>query len=141
MERDDELVLWATGAQAHKWQRTTDTRGALAVSDQHFIRIDPSLRSVSHPDIFATGDCAHWPGGLPKAGVYAVRMGAVLCNNLYAVLDQGTLSNYEPQRQFLALLNTSDGRAIASRGAFAATGRWAMRWKDHIDRRFVQQFR
>lgn len=140
MESDNELVLWATGAQAHDWQRKIQRRGTLAVSDSHFIRIDPTLRSVSHPSIFATGDCAHWSDALPKAGVYAVRMGAVLCNNLYASMGQGTMKHYEPQTQFLALLNTADGGAIASRGAFAAKGRWAMRWKDRIDRHFVEQF-
>jgi NADH dehydrogenase FAD-containing subunit len=113
------------------------------VDAQGFVRIDAQLRSVSHPDIFASGDCASWAGaGLPKAGVHAVRMGPVLAANLRAALqgDAGALRTHRPQQHFLALLATADGRAIASRGPFGASGAWAWRWKDRIDRRFLAQF-
>ncbi len=140
------LVLWATGAQAHDWQRDPARRGALAVDEAGFVCIDTQLRSVSHPQIFATGDCASWPGqALPKAGVHAVRMAPVLAHNLrVAVADgghAGGLQTYHPQHHFLALLATADGRAIAARGGWAFEGAWAWRLKDHIDRRFVAQFR
>jgi pyridine nucleotide-disulfide oxidoreductase family protein len=138
--KNSDLVLWATGAEAHAWQRDAARRGALAVSERGFIRIDAQLRSVSHPQVFAVGDCAEWHAPLPKAGVYAVRMGPVLTHNLRAALGAGALQTYRPQHQFLALLATGDGSAIASRGWFGAQGRWAWRWKDHIDRRFVARF-
>jgi pyridine nucleotide-disulfide oxidoreductase family protein len=135
-----DLVLWATGAEALAWQKDPARRGALAVSDQGFVRVDAWLRSVSHPQVFAVGDCAQWTVALPKAGVFAVRMGPVLSNNLRAALGQGELQHYRPQRRFLALLSTADGGAIASRGALGAQSRWAWRWKDRIDRRFVRRF-
>ncbi len=136
------LVLWATGAQAHAWQRDPARRGGLAASDDGFIRVDEQLRSVSHPAVFAVGDGAHWQVGaaLPKAGVYAVRQGPVLLANLRAALAGAPWQRYTPQRRFLALLATGDGRAIATRGPLAASGRWAWRWKDHIDRGFVRRF-
>ncbi len=135
-----DLVLWATGAEAHAWQRDPARRGGLAVSERGFIRIDPMLRSVSQPQVFAVGDCAEWATPLPKAGVYAVRMGPVLERNLRAALGQGSTVAYEPQHHFLALLATGDGRAIASRGRFGASGRWVWHWKDHIDRSFLRRF-
>ena len=142
--RSSDLVLWATGAEAHDWQRDPTRRGGLAVSAQGFVQVDEQLRSLSHPEIFAVGDCAHWepgPHALPKAGVIAVRMGPVLSNNLRAALgDAATSKTYRPQRQFLVLLATADGRAIASRGAFGAAGAWAWRWKDVIDRRFIARY-
>lgn len=136
------LVLWATGAQAHDWQRDAARRGGLAASDDGFIDIDETLRSRSHPTVFAVGDGAHWARGpaLPKAGVYAVRQGPVLLHNLRAALSGGTLQAYEPQRRFLALLATADGSAIATRGPFGAHGRWAWWWKDRIDRGFIGRF-
>jgi pyridine nucleotide-disulfide oxidoreductase family protein len=145
VDRSSDVVLWATGAQAHEWQRDPARRGALAVDDQGFVRIDEQLRSVSHPQVYATGDCASWPGeGLPKAGVHAVRMGPVLAGNLRAALrgpaGAADLRPHRPQRHFLALLATGDGRAIASRGPFGAEGAWAWRWKDRIDRHFLRQF-
>lgn len=137
------LVLWATGAQAHDWQRDASRRGGLAASDEGFIVVDAQLRSSSHPGVFAVGDGAHWPAGapLPKAGVYAVRQGPVLLANLRAALTGGALRAYAPQRQFLALLATADGRAIAARGPWGAHGRWAWHWKDRIDRGFIGRFR
>ncbi len=137
------LVLWATGAQAHGWQRDASRRGGLAASDEGYIHVDAQLRSSSHPSVFAVGDAANWlPGpALPKAGVYAVRQGPVLLHNLRAVLSGGALRAYRPQRRFLALLATGDGRAIASRGPFGAQGRWVWHCKDHIDRGFVGRFR
>jgi len=142
--RSSDLVLWATGAEAHDWQRDPTRRGSLSVSAQGFVQVDQQLRSVSHPDVFAVGDCAHWepgPHALPKAGVIAVRMGPVLSNNLRAALDGAAGSHpYRPQRQFLVLLATGDGRAIASRGPFGTSGSWAWRWKDFIDRRFIARY-
>jgi pyridine nucleotide-disulfide oxidoreductase family protein len=155
-----ELVLWATGAEAHDWQRDPARRGTLAVDGGGFVRIGAALRSTSHPEIFAAGDCAHWDGpgdsvggmasdsaasdataaGLPKAGVYAVRMGPVLARNLRAALGDGTAADYQSQHHFLALLATGDGRAIATRGALGASGAWAWWWKDRIDRGFIGRF-
>lgn len=134
--QSSDLLLWATGAQAHAWPRAS----GLAVSEHGFIRVDEHLRSVSHPKVFAVGDCAEWARPLPKAGVFAVRMGPVLSRNLRAALGVGRSAAFAPQQRFLALLSTADGRAIASWGRWSAQGRWVWRWKDHIDRAFLERF-
>lgn len=139
-DQGSDWILWATGAQSHAWQRDPARRGALAVSAEGYVLIDAQLRSVSHPNIFAVGDCAHWAPALPKAGVYAVRMGPVLSYNLHAALNRSSLRNYQPQRRFLSLLATADGRAIASRGCWTWSGRWAWYLKNDIDRRFIRRF-
>jgi pyridine nucleotide-disulfide oxidoreductase family protein len=144
VDRASDVVVWATGAEAHAWQQDAARRGTLAVDEQGFVRIDAQLRALSHPQVYASGDCARWPGpGLPKAGVHAVRMGPVLAANLRAALASppGPPTVHRPQRHFLTLLATGDGRAIAARGPLGAAGAWAWRWKDHIDRGFLQQFR
>ena len=139
-DQGSDWILWATGAQSHAWQRDPARRGALAVSAEGYVLIDAQLRSVSHPNIFAVGDCAQWTPALPKAGVYAVRMGPVLSHNLHAALNRSSLRNYQPQRRFLSLLATADGRAIASRGCWTWSGRWAWYLKNDIDRRFIRRF-
>ncbi|RPH65280.1 MAG: pyridine nucleotide-disulfide oxidoreductase [Burkholderiales bacterium] len=131
-----DVLLWATGAEAHDWPRAS----GLSVGPGGFVRIDRRLRSVSHPEVYAAGDCAEWAEPLPKAGVYAVRMGPVLSRNLRAALGAGGAIDYVPQRRFLALLATADGSAVASWGRWSAHGRWAWRWKDRIDRGFVRRF-
>ena len=131
-----DLLLWATGAGAHAWQAGS----GLAVGATGFIRVDARLRSVSHPQVHAVGDCAEWAEPLHKAGVYAVRMGPVLSRKLRAALGAGEAVAYRPQHRYLALLATADGSAIASWGRWALSRRWVWRWKDHIDRGFLRRF-
>jgi selenide,water dikinase len=111
---------------------------------QHgFLLVDERLRSVSDARVFAAGDAASlagWPD-TPKAGVYAVREGPVLRDNLAAACaGDDPPRSYAPQQRFLTLLNTGDGRAVLSYPPWAASGRWVMRLKDVIDRRFVRRF-
>lgn len=115
-----DLTLWATGAVPQDWQRDPQRRGDIATDADGFVRIDRQLRSVSHPQVFAVGDCAAWESPLPKSGVYAVRMGPVLLHNLRATLQGRPLADYAPQQRSLALLATGDRRAIASYGPLAA---------------------
>lgn len=143
IDQDSDIVLWATGAQPHEWHAAS----GLKLSDRGFIQVDRYLRSVSHPNVFAVGDCAEWWDPLPKAGVYAVRMGPYLTHNVgVALSSNGLLKPYRPQRNFLVLLATGDGRAIGSRGwaglgGSPLVGKLMWRWKDHIDRKFLDQFR
>ncbi|MCU0615476.1 MAG: FAD-dependent oxidoreductase [Gemmatimonadaceae bacterium] len=133
-----DLTVWATGAEPPAWLREsglpTDARG--------FLLVDEHLRTgATH--VFAAGDCAT-PRVRPdtaKAGVYAVRMGPVLARTLAATVAGRRLpAPYTPQRHFLTLIDTGDGRAIAHRAGWTAEGRWVMTWKDHLDRRFVRRF-
>jgi len=137
----NDLIIWATGAQAHGWQLDPDRHGNLQVSKDGFIQIDEMLRSLSHSNVFAVGDCAQLPETLPKAGVFAVRMATTLEINLRHVLVALPLERFKVQRVALALLNTADGKAIATRSRWAFRGRWAWVWKDYIDRKFIHHFR
>ncbi|MEZ5331152.1 MAG: selenide, water dikinase SelD [Thermoanaerobaculia bacterium] len=133
-----DLPVWATGAAAHPWPR----QAGLPVDERGFIRVEPTLQVEGHPELFAVGDCAaliEHPR-TPKAGVYAVRQGPVLARNLKAVLTGKRLRSYEPQGDFLALLNLGDGSAIGSKWGLSFEGSWAMRLKDRIDRRFMRRF-
>ncbi len=136
MAEQTDLLLWATGAQAHAWPAAS----GLACHPQGFVSVGTSLQSTSHADVLAVGDCAGWAPPLPKAGVFAVRMGPVLSANLRAALAGQPLQAYTPQRRYLALLATADGSAIGAWGGLSAQGRWLWRWKDHIDQAFLDRF-
>lgn len=131
-----DVVLWATGAKAHAWPG----RSGLAQDAAGFIKVDHTLQSVSHPNIFASGDCASWATPLPKAGVFAVRMGPVLAHNVRALLDGRSLKPFVPQRRYLVLLGTGGEHAVAAWGPFAWQGKWVWRWKRRIDQRFLDQY-
>ncbi len=133
-----DLTVWATGPDAPGVFDQSD----LAVSPDGYLLIDDGLRSVSDPRIFAAGDCAtliNHPE-TPKAGVYAVRQAPVLWRNLTAALEGTTGPLYTPQRGFLSILNTGDGRALLFWKGFVSHSRWAWRLKNWIDRRFVRRY-
>lgn len=134
-----DLLVWAGGAAPPQAlsasQLRTDERG--------FVLVRTSLQLEGHDDVFASGDCAafrEFPD-VPKAGVYAVRQGPVLASNLRALLEQRPLRHYRPQREFLTLVNFGDGTAAGSKWGVTSEGRWVMRLKDRIDRRFVARYR
>jgi pyridine nucleotide-disulfide oxidoreductase family protein len=131
------LVVLASGPAPQPWLRAS----GLACDDRGFLLVDRRLRSTSHPAIFAAGDCASIEGA-PRArsGVYAVRAGPVLAANLRASLEQCPLRPHRPQRRALYLLSTGDRHAIGCRGPIVFEGDWVWRWKDRIDRRFIERF-
>ena len=130
-----DRVVWCSGAAAPQCLR----HSGLALDGAGFIQVDAHLRSTSHPEVYAAGDCAAHPTPLPKAGVYAVRQGPVLTQNLRAALGQNRAASYKPQPRALALLNTADGQAIGQWGPFSVQGPWVMALKDRIDRRFIRR--
>jgi selenide,water dikinase len=133
-----EHLVWALGPKAAQWPG----RSGLATDDRGFVLVDRHLRSISHPEIFAAGDIATLHGHPhPKSGVYAVRHGPPLAENLRRVLSGGKLLAYTPQRTALALISTGDRYAVASWGGLSAQGCWVWRWKDRIDRAFMGRYR
>lgn len=132
-------VIWVTSASAASWLADT----GLAISDRGFIRVNASLQSVSHPDVFAVGDIAdvsEYPR--PKSGVFAVRQGKPLAENIRRSLHSQVLKPFRPQRSFLSLISTGDKFAVASRGTlgWAVAGRSVWALKNWIDQRFMQRY-
>lgn len=130
-------VMWVTQAGGAPWLQGS----GLALDAAGFIQVNAELQSVSDPHVFAAGDVASFSGRpLEKAGVFAVRMGRPLADNLRRSVLGQPLKPYRPQRRWLALISTGDQHAVASRGAIGFQGDWVWRWKDWIDRRFMRKF-
>lgn len=131
-----DFVTGAAGARPYAWIAETGL-------DLHegFIAVDATLRS-SDPAVFAAGDCAHLTHApRPKAGVYAVREAPVLFDNLCATLSGNRLRPFRPQKDYLKLVSLGGKSALAEKFGTAFAGPPMWRWKDWIDRRFMERFR
>ena len=133
-----DMVVWVTGAVAHPWIAAsglpTDPRG--------FVQVRDTLQVVGHDTLLAAGDTAflvHHPW-VPRAGVYAVRQGPLLVDNLDAWLRGARMAEYKPQSDFLSMLNLGDGTATVAKWGVALHGAWVWRWKMRVDTRFMQAF-
>jgi pyridine nucleotide-disulfide oxidoreductase family protein len=137
---ESALTIWSTGPAAQAWLAQSD----LATDDAGYVLVNDALQSVSAPAVFSAGDCATLQSApdTSKAGVYAVRMGPMLVRALRDALHgRAPAVRYAPQKRWLALVSTADGRAIASYGSLCVTAAWAMWLKDRIDRTFIARFR
>ena len=138
LEFATDAVVWATGTAAPPWL----AQSGLACDDHGFLLTNDLLQSPSHPDVFGAGDCVNELGHpLPKAGVFAVRAGPVLAENLRAAVEGRPLQPFLPKRRYLALISTGERNAVGSYGAMSFGGAWAWHWKDRIDRQFVARYR
>ncbi len=136
VEADDILV--ATGAALPRWP----AESGLATTEDGFLEVNRHLQSTSHEFVFAAGDAATIKNmERPKSGVYAVRHGKALAENLRRRATGRRLVRFTPQRHALALLNLGDGRALASRNELCFGGRPIWWLKDWIDRRFLGEYR
>ena len=138
-------IIWATGAEAHELSWSLNKQCGLEVSEARgWIKVNSYLQSLSHPYIFAAGDCCEIVNGdkksPPKAGVYAVRSGPILIENLTRFVGSKELVPYHPQDDFLKLLMCGDGTALGFRFGIPLRGKWVWQLKDYIDVMFMDLF-
>ncbi len=130
-------VLWVTNAGAPGWL----AESGLAVDAKGFVTVHDTLESTSQEGVFAAGDVASvLAHPREKAGVFAVRQGRPLEQNLRRALLGQARKPFSPQKNFLSIISTGDAYAVASRGSWSAEGRWVWKWKDWIDRRFMRKY-
>ncbi|MCX5013027.1 FAD-dependent oxidoreductase [Streptomyces sp. NBC_00555] len=133
-----EVTVWTTGFAVHPIARAT----ALEVTDRGQIVVDSTMRSVSHPDVYAVGDAAMAMGpgdkplrmscasGIPMAWQAADAIAARLTDTKVPHVS----IHYSKQcislgrKDGLIQSVTADDRAVDS----ALTGRVAARFKELI---------
>lgn len=133
-----DSIFWTTTAIGHPWLRQT----GLQLDEKGFILVKPTLETLTQEGVYAVGDVASLPGNMqrPKAGVFAVRQGPILFENLWRRFRGLPAVRYRPQKHHLALISLGAKRALAVRGQFTWQSKYIWRWKDHIDKRFMEKF-
>ncbi|MFG2455752.1 NAD(P)/FAD-dependent oxidoreductase [Streptomyces sp. NPDC048523] len=132
------VTVWTTGFAVHPLAADT----GLELADSGRIVVDATMRSVSHPDVYAIGDAGHALG----AGDQPLRMSCAsgtpmawqAADSIAARLTDGKLPN-TPLRYFNQCISlgrkdgliqfvTADDRAVDR----ALTGRFAARYKELV---------
>lgn len=134
---DSDYNFLVTQASAPMWLKNssieTDTEG--------FIIVKNTLQSVNYPDIFASGDIANikdYP--CAKAGVFAVKQGFYLYQNLCNYLTEKPLTLYYPQKNYLNIIGTGNKNAVANWGNISLESPLIWHWKKYLDNNFMKQF-
>ena len=120
---DTDAVLLATKAAPAPWFRSS----GLACTADGFLALRPTLQLVGDDDIFAAGDCGtvlEHPRA--KAGVFAVRQGPPLTENLRRRARGRDVLPFKPQKEFLTILSsgirTPSPRAVPSQFLVPGSG-------------------
>jgi selenide,water dikinase len=132
-----DLILWATSAEAPPLLARID----LPKDERGFLLTRDTLQTTADHPVFAVGDTGTLASHrTPKAGVYAVRQGPILWENLQRILNNKPLLEYKPQSNFLKLLNLGNGRAVADYYGFSWSGKSSWRLKNYIDVKFMRMY-
>ncbi len=132
-----DIVLWATSAIAPELVNRLD----LEKDDRGFILTQPTLQTLSYPNVYAVGDTGTLrTNPTTKAGVYAVRQGPILWENLQRTIRRESLKHFKPQSGFLKLVNKGDGTAIGEYFGRTFEGPWVWKLKDRIDSKFMSMY-
>jgi NADH dehydrogenase FAD-containing subunit len=132
------VTVWTTGFAAHPLAAST----SLELADDGRIVVDATMRSVSHPDVYAVGDAGHALGVGDKPLRMSCASGTPMAwqaaDAIAARLTDGKLPNV-PLRYFNQCISlgrkdgliqfvTADDRAVDR----ALTGRFAARYKELV---------
>ena len=134
---DADIIVWATGATPPALIENIP----LSKGDDGFLAVRNTLQTIDDKPVFAVGDSATLVDSpVRKSGVYAVREGPFLWENLQRFLNGQPLKPYIPQSGFLSLLADGEGGSFLDYKKFSAHGRWTWQLKDHIDRKFMRMY-
>lgn len=131
-------VLWLTGPKSP----AVFEHSGMPVDRSGFLAVRATLQSTRFPEVFGAGDCVsidRYPD-LAKNGVYAVRQGPVLWENLLNFLDGNPLSAFVPQKRYVAILSTGGGEAFLTYGQWSTHGKLPWKLKQYIDKKFMKSY-
>jgi len=129
-----DFILWATSAMPPPLLDQLE----LPLDTHRFLQTSSTLQCTGYEHVFAVGDSGTVQGeSYAKAGVFAVRQGPLLWENLRRKIRGEPLRDWKPQSHFLTLINTGDRRALLTYWGLSFHARWCWWLKDWIDTKFM----
>ena len=130
-------IFVVTSARQPDWVKGL----AIAHCEDGYIQVRPTLQLMEYDNVFAAGDIASVCGEKrEKAGVFAVRAGPYLADNIRCFIQALPLKFFRPQSRYLALIGLGGKQALAIRGRFVAKGALWWHLKNWIDKKFIEKF-
>jgi len=106
-----------------------------------FLHVRETLQCVDNPHILGAGDCIHFSmNGLPKNGVFAVKQGPILLQNITRLLNNKPLIAYRPQKRYLSILSVGNRQALLVYHSLVLKGRIPWLLKHYIDQSFMKNY-
>ena len=135
---DADVIIWATSAVGAPILREL----GLENDERGFLLTGQDLQVAKLPGVFAVGDTGTIDGSnIEKAGVFAVRQGPVLNENIRRLVSNMTsMRDFQPQTGFLKLVNFGNDRSIAEYLGRSIAGSLSWKLKDYIDVGFMQKY-
>lgn len=133
-----DKLIWLTGPKAHGLFKSS----GLPVDKNGFLLVEDTLQVKKYPFIFGAGDCItfrNYPN-IDKAGVYAVKEGPILFENIKGYFKSGYGSAFKPQKDYLSILSIGNREGFLLYKGYAFSGKWAWSLKNWIDTKFVKQY-
>ncbi|MET0351867.1 MAG: FAD-dependent oxidoreductase [Rhizobacter sp.] len=107
----------------------------LLLGHKGFIVVGDTLQSLSHPEVFASGEIAvRADGWRPSGGLQLRGRPEPLSLNLRRFLAGGQLVTSRRRSGHLHLIDLGQGRAVASVAGLSVSGRWVGWLKERADR-------
>lgn len=134
-----DIAVWAPGPRAQPLFRES----GLPLDGHGLVLLDDTLQVPGTPELFATGEGTALIAAprAPQSEASSLRMGEVLVQNLATAMAGGEPGKkYRSKDRDLTLLNAGDGKALLFYGPIAASGGWAMRIKELMDRKYMGRF-
>ncbi|KHE71897.1 FAD-dependent oxidoreductase [Halobacillus sp. BBL2006] len=131
-------VLWLGGALSDQIFRRSGTE----VDEKGFALVRSTLQFHNYDYLFGAGDCVTMSDHpeLPKSGVYAVKQGPVLFENLKNYLTGEPLTDYSPQKNAMYILSTGRKKGFLIYGPLVHHSHRAWKVKNKIDREFMEKY-
>ena len=133
-----DINFLSTGASAPMWLNES----LIKTNSDGFALVNNYLQSLNFENIFITGDIASSEKEpRPKSGVMAVRQGEILKENIFFKLQGKPLNKYNPQKNWLYIVNTLNKKALINYYFLSFHGKWCLKLKFHIDNTFMNKFK